>query len=410
MQYRIRKTEKKGKFSVNLPASKSVNNRLLILSALSNGKVVLNNLSQSDDSQIMFKLLNSKESTKNTGHAGTVMRFLTAFYSIQSGEILLTGSERMKNRPITELVNALKKIGAKIEYTEKEGFPPLKINGRKLDGGKIKIDSGISSQYISALMMIGSLLEKGLEIELIGNTISLSYIDLTIGLLQKVGIDASRQNKIIQIKKSTFKEIKMDVESDWSSASYWYSLVGLSDGIEIVLPGLIEESMQGDVEIRNIFSKLGVATSISAEGIVLTKIKQKENFLEYDFRNIPDMVQSFIPYCIAKNIRFQFSGCRTLRIKETDRILALSNEFKKFGVNLKYSEDGEHISWNGKSKADWSKSVVIDTYDDHRMALGLAPLCIMAKGLSINHPDVVSKSYPSYWDDLREIGFLIKEF
>ena len=409
MQYSIRKTEKKGQVRIILPASKSINNRLLVLSALSKGKIQLAKLSQSDDSQIMYSLLNSENKIKNAGHAGTVMRFLTAFYSICPGEILLTGSERMKSRPIAELVDALRIIGAKIEYTGKKGFPPLKIMGKELTGGKISIESGISSQYISALMMIGSSLKNGLEIELKGDTISSSYINLTLGLLKQTGIKAHREGKIIIINNSDFKNLKMEVEADWSSASYWFSIVGLKNELDILLPGLDQNSLQGDAEIRNIFSKLGVKSHFSNEGLTLSAIKQEINFFEYDFRDNPDMVQTFIPYCVAKDIPFSFSGCRSLRIKETDRILALANEFRKFEVELTFSEDGEYISWNGNSKPDWTKPVIIDTYDDHRMALGMAPLSIVTSEIIINEPDVVSKSYPGFWKDLKKAGFSISE-
>lgn len=409
MQYSIRNSEKNSRTRVVLPASKSINNRLLVLSALSKGKIKLSKLSDSDDSQIMNSLLKSENNTKDAGHAGTVMRFLCAYYSIQPGEILLTGSERMKNRPIEKLVDALRLIGANIEYVEKIGFPPLAIKGRKLAGGKIPIDSGISSQYISALMMIGSSLENGLEIKLKGDTISSSYIDLTLGLLKQTGIKAHRKDKIISIYKSEFKDMEMDVEADWSSASYWFSIVGLKKDLEILLPGLSEKSLQGDAEIRNIFSDLGVKSHFTKEGLVLSPINPEINSFEYDFRDSPDMVQTFIPYCIAKDIPFYFSGCRSLRIKETDRVLALATELGKFGVKLEYTKDGEFISWDGKSKPDWSKTVSIDTYDDHRMALGMAPLCILTGDLQINEPGVVSKSYPDFWKDMKKAGFSITE-
>ncbi|MCF8380327.1 MAG: 3-phosphoshikimate 1-carboxyvinyltransferase [Bacteroidales bacterium] len=409
MQYRIKNTKKTGRFTIILPASKSINNRLLVISALSKGKIQLNNISESDDSQIMNSVLNSENKVKDAGHAGTVMRFLTAYYAIQPGEIILTGSERMKSRPIEKLVDALRLIGAKIEYIEKIGFPPLAITGRELSGGKICIDSGISSQYISALMMIGSSLENGIEIKLKGDTISSSYIDLTLGLLKKAGVKAQRIDKTINIKKSEFNTLKMSVEADWSSASYWFSMVGLSEELEIVLPGLDELSLQGDAEIRHIFSDLGVQSVFTNEGLILTPGKQEINSFEYDFRDNPDMVQTFIPYCIAKDIPFYFSGCQSLRIKETDRVFALATELKKFGVNLHYSRDGENISWDGKSKPDWTKPIAIDTYDDHRMALGMAPLCIMTGELQINEPAVVSKSYPNFWKDMRKAGFSITE-
>ena len=379
------------------------------MSALSGGNISLKNVSESDDSRIMKNLLDSNDTIKNAGHAGTVMRFMTAYLSLQEGRYILTGTDRMKERPIGELVNALRELGADIEYVEKDGFPPLRITGRKLNGGSIKINSGISSQYISAMMMIGPFLKKGLEIILEGDTISSSYIDLTAGLMTRAGANVIRKGEIINIASGNFKMMEMEVEADWSSASYWFSIVGLSGIQEIILPKLSEQSLQGDSAIRKIFEKIGVGSEFIEEGLKVFPIPVKNNSLIFDFRNNPDMVQTIIPYCIAKNIVFSFSGCRSLRIKETDRVSALYRELNKFGVSIEFSDDGDQISWNGTSKPEWNREVTIETYHDHRMALGFAPLSLLTGQLVIRDPAVVSKSYPGFWVDLKKAGFRIEE-
>lgn len=407
MQYTIRNLHESSLQIINLPASKSINNRLLIMSELSGRKLQISNLSPSDDVVIMKNILNSKDKIKNAGHAGTVMRFMTAFLSVKPGNYILTGTERMKNRPILELVESLKKLGADIKYIEKKGFPPLEINGKILNGGTVEINSGISSQYISALLMIGPYLKNGLKLILTGDTISSSYINLTIGLMKMAGASVSRESNTILVENIPYAESQLEVEADWSSASYWFSIVGLSNNRTILMPGLNKSSLQGDSDIMGLFADLGVKSEFKQEGLHLSPIPMKKNYFQFDFRNNPDMVQTYVPYCIGKNIPFEFSGCRSLRIKETDRISALQKELAKFNVILKSTEDGNLISWDGKSKPDWNKNVTIETYDDHRMALGMAPLCIVSKELIINNPAVVSKSYPGFWEDLEKTGISV---
>lgn len=409
MRCRITEIPKQIETQIILPSSKSISNRLLIISALSNGQVSLKNLSDSDDTKTMIDLLNSSQKTKDTGHAGTTMRFLTAFYSIGDQEVILTGSERMKNRPIGELVERLRDLGADIQYLEKEGFPPLKITGKKLAGGVLSIDSGISSQYISAILMIAPKFENGLKLKLTGDTISSSYIDMTISLMLESGARVSKEKNIIAVEAIPYHSNEITIESDWSSASYWFMIAGLNPISNILLYGLKRKSYQGDAQITAMFDSLGVSSTFSDEGLLLEHSDVKMKEFRYDFRENPDMVQSFIPYCVARDIPFYFSGCRTLRIKETDRVSALHKELMKFGVEIGNSEDGDMIWWDGKTKPDWSRRVTIETYKDHRMALGFAPLSIKAGEIIIQDPNVVSKSYPKFWDDLSKAGFCIEK-
>ncbi len=377
------------------------------MSALSKGEIKIENVSSSDDTQTMIKLLESEEALKDAGHAGTTMRFLTAYYALRGDNVTLTGTERMKNRPVRILVEKLRELGANISYLEKDGFPPLKIDKSNLKGGEIEINSGVSSQYISALMMTGPYMKNGLKIKLSGDTISSSYIEMTANLMKGAGSNVEWKENIIEIEEKEYHSASFKVEPDWSSASYWFSIAGLHGNSQIILKDLQKESFQGDAVITSIFEKLGVRSEFSAQGLHLRQSLDYAHSFKFDFRNNPDMVQTVIPYCIARGIQFHFSGCRTLRIKETDRVLALYRELKKIGVELEFSEDGEYISWDGKSTPDWSVPVNIKTYNDHRMAMGFAPLAIKNSHLSIEDPKVVTKSYPSFWEDMRKAGFQI---
>ena len=409
MRLFIQKTPQSIRALPKLPSSKSISNRLLMISALSGNKISAINLSESDDTRTMIRLLQSKDKIKDAGHAGTTMRFLTAFYSIGNEEVILTGTERMKNRPIGKLVEALVELGASIDYLEKKGYPPLRIRGKRLEGKQIKIDSGISSQYISALLMTAPYLKGGLEIILEGETLSYSYIELTLSLMQEAGARVEKKNNIIRVKESPYVEKTITAEADWSSASYWFMIAGMHPDAEIMLKGLQKKSYQGDSHITAMFDNLGVRSGFSEEGLKLTGSEVSLKEFRYDFRNNPDMVQSFIPYCIAKSIPFYFSGCRSLRIKETDRVKALYNELLKFGVEISFSNDGDLLWWDGKTKPDWNRKVRIETYKDHRMALGMAPLSIKTNQLIIEDPEVVSKSYPGFWNDIEKAGFVINK-
>ncbi len=394
MQYIIRKTRQDIDIRIGLPSSKSISNRLLIMSALSKGGMLVDNLSDSDDSVIMNSLLHSSGVTKDAGNAGTVMRFLTAYYALVPGEVILTGSDRMKERPVGELVDKLRELGAIIEYTGKKGYPPLRITGGNMKGGQIEIDSGVSSQFISALMMIGPYLEGGLKIILTGDTISSSYINLTSGLMKRAGLHTIREKNLITVPEGSYKPGHYHCEPDWSAASYLFEVVSIAKKTKVFFPGLREDSLQGDARLTSIFRAFDVESAFTNEGLQINCCSGKARYFSFDFRENPDLVQTIIPVCIAHEIPFEATGTRTLRIKETDRISALATEMNKFGVELQFDDSGDWITWDGSSRPSWHKNMAINTYKDHRMAMGMAPLGILCEGLRINDPMVVSKSYP----------------
>lgn len=406
MQYKIY-PPKTVQTTIQLPASKSISNRVLIINALSYSAHDVQNLSESDDTQVMLKALHSNGTTFDIGPAGTAMRFLTAFLSKILGEWIITGSERMKNRPIKLLVDALHELGAKIEYMEKEGYPPLKIYGSALKGKTIELEGNVSSQYISALLMIGPCIENGLSIRLKNKVISRPYIEMTISLMQYFGARVTWEGDTIQINGDGYVPKEYFVESDWSASSYWYQIAALlPENANIQLPDLFEDSLQGDSAAKTIFEKLGV-TSTFGNGYQLTSEKSKIELFEYNFINQPDLAQTVVVACALNEIPFRFTGLQSLRIKETDRISALINELKKLGFVITAPEDGV-MEWKGE-KCTPDKTPVIDTYDDHRMAMAFAPAAIHFPGIIIDDPKVVSKSYPRYWSDLEKAGFTIEK-
>lgn len=408
MNYQLKASLEKIKASIQLPSSKSISNRVLILNALSYSPYTIQNLSESDDVKVMVKALNSDDTHFDIMAAGTAMRFLTAFLSKIIGEWTITGTERMKNRPIKLLVDALNSLGAHIEYMEKEGFPPLRIFGSSLQGGEITLSGGVSSQYISALLMIAPLMEKGLTLHLEDNIISRPYINLTLQLMRQFGVKSEWDGQTIRVTPQEYTPVHFTVESDWSAASYWYELVALSKGMEIELPGLYKNSLQGDSAVSGIFTQLGVETIFTGEGVVLRYNGECCDRLEYDFVNEPDLAQTFVVTCTLLNILFRFTGLQSLKIKETDRIKALQAELKKLGYLLKDTDDSI-LEWNGE-RCEAEASPVISTYEDHRMAMAFAPAAlVLQEGITIAHPEVVSKSYPHFWDDLKRIHFQITE-
>ena len=391
-----------------LPASKSISNRALIINALGNGAHQPENLSDCDDTQVMIRALQAKPGeTIDIMAAGTAMRFLTAYLSVTPGDRIITGTQRMKQRPIQVLVNALRELGANIEYVEKEGFPPLRIQGTTLTKNHISLPGNISSQYISALLMIAPYLEQGLTLTLTGKIISRPYINLTISLMKDFGAKVGWLNESeLRVEPQPYQSIPYLIESDWSAASYWYQIVALAKNGKILLPGLFQDSYQGDSKEIHIFDILGVNTSFDSKGVYLTKQELAIDQMDFDFSSQPDLAQTFVVTCALLNIPFRFTGLQTLKIKETDRIAALICEMKKLGYVLHEAEDsilywdGERCERNGEA---------IDTYEDHRMAMAFAPACLVLPDICINDPHVVSKSYPRYWDDLRAAGFTIEE-
>jgi 3-phosphoshikimate 1-carboxyvinyltransferase len=394
--------------SIQLPASKSISNRVLIINALCNNPYPLHNLSDSDDTHVLQTALFSNKNKFDIDHAGTAMRFLTAFLSKIVGEWEVTGSERMKQRPIGILVDALTQLGAKIKYLEKEGFPPLKIFGSHLKGKTLELDGSISSQYISALLMIAPTIENGLILKLKNNVTSRSYIELTLKLMARFGIKYKWEGNIITVPEQNYFPVEFTVEADWSGASYWYELLALAEKGEVFLKKLELDSLQGDAGIAHWFRQFGIHSAQKKDGVILSKTfsKRPEN-LALNFIENPDMAQTMACLCVAQKIPFHFSGLDTLKIKETDRITALINELSKFGAGLTEPIPGE-LSWDGNFDPSHKKNIpVIKTYHDHRMALAFAPMALAGSPLKIENPEVVTKSYPHYWKDLEKTGFKI---
>ena len=411
MQIQLTKTDSNIVGEVTLPASKSISNRVLIINALSYSAFPVKNLSDCDDSLVMNQVLESNSSHFDIGHAGTAMRFLTAYLSKIVGEWHLTGSERMQQRPISILVDALRKMGALIEYTGTEGFPPLKITGTALKGGIIELDGSISSQYISALLMIAPTVQGGLTLRLTNRITSRSYIEMTLDLMSKFGIRYQWNGNEIRMEAQNYKPISYSVEADWSGASYWYSLAALSGHCDLFLKGLSLKSLQGDAIQASWYEKyFGIRSRQDGDSVRLTK--EKEVFLKQlklNFLENPDIAQTFVVLAVGKKLPFHFSGLRTLKIKETDRIEALKKECAKLGVILTEPAEGE-LAWNGTlNKSLALDNPVISTYDDHRMAMAFAPVALFGKGVRIEDAMVVTKSYPSFYEDLQMVGFKVEE-
>lgn len=394
--------------TILLPSSKSISNRALIIHALGRGSYLPENLSDCDDTQVMIRALNAKAGeTIDIMAAGTAMRFLTAYLSVTPGERLITGTQRMQQRPIQVLVDALRALGADIEYASNEGYPPLRIKGKALTQSRITLPGNVSSQYISALLMIGPTLPNGLTLTLTGDIISKPYIQLTLQLMSDFGAKAEWVDEhTLTVSPQPYQSIPFYVESDWSAASYWYQIVALSKEATVTLPGLFSHSYQGDSQVARLFESLGVSTEYKDKQVTLRKSGKPVEQMGYNFINQPDLAQTFVVTCALLNIPFRFSGLQTLKIKETDRMAALIEEMGKLGFVLHESE-GSVLSWNGE-RCERSAEA-IDTYEDHRMAMAFAPACLVLPDININNPQVVSKSYPRYWDNLRQAGFTIKE-
>ena len=404
MNYLI-KAPVKLRTTVHLPASKSISNRVLLLNSLSLTPQEIHNLADCDDTHVMVHALQTQQSEIDIKAAGTAMRFLTAYLAGSRRHLTITGTERMRNRPIKILVDALNALGAHIEYVEKEGFPPLRINGRRLEGGDVWLDGNVSSQYISALLMVAPLMVNGLRLHLKGRIISKPYLQLTIRLMNEFGVDVLEEGNVFSVRPQSYIPVPFTVESDWSAASYWYEMVALSDDAEVTLTGLFVNSLQGDAHIRTLFSLLGVETVFTSNGIVLKRKERKCDIpFIYDFTDIPDMAQTFVVTCAMLDMPFCFSGLQSLKIKETDRLTALRTELSKLGFLLT-ERDGQMLQWDGE-RTVCTASPVIQTFDDHRMAMAFAPVAMRnVDGIRIADGEVVTKSYPYFWDDLLKAGF-----
>lgn len=397
--------------TIQLPTSKSISNRLLLLSALCGSQSRPSDLSDSDDTAVMLKALDSDLSHVDVGAAGTSMRFLTAYLATVSGRHEITGSARMLQRPIGLLVEALRELGAKVDYLGHEGFPPLAIEGGHIAGGHLTLPGNVSSQYISALMMIGPTLQGGLSITLEGEIISTPYILMTMRLMRLFGAEVSWSSGVIAVREGGYTYKQMSVEGDWSAASYWYAMVALQPGSSVQLLGLDEDSAQGDSAVVRIAEPLGVSTTYNNKGVLITSSGNLPKHFDYDFVNQPDLAQTFAVLCCLLGVPYKLSGLRSLRIKETDRLAALENELRKIGYVVRAHQEpngDETLVWDGTT-CHATEGKPIETYKDHRMAMAFAPAALRHKVVSIADPAVVSKSYPKFWDHLRSVGFSIEE-
>lgn len=393
---------------IAITGSKSESNRVLLLQALY-PNITIENLSNSDDSKVMQEALLTTSDLIDVHHAGTAMRFLTAYFSIQKGrDVVLTGSSRMKERPIKILVDALNQLGADISYLENEGFPPLKIKGKELIKNQVSLQANVSSQYISALLLIGSSLNKGIELNLKGKITSVPYIKMTLRLLEQFGIETNfSKNTIIVKPQKSINDCSIVIESDWSSASYYFSMVALSEiGTRITLTSYKKDSLQGDSCLVDIYKKFGVETTYETQTITLKKVfgLQADTEIELELSNAPDIAQTIAVTCFGLGLACSLTGLHTLKIKETDRLIALKTEIEKLGGLVQITDNSLQLAASRNIKGD----VSIDTYNDHRMAMAFAPLALKTN-INVNDANVVSKSYPTFWEDLKSIGMKVSE-
>jgi 3-phosphoshikimate 1-carboxyvinyltransferase len=384
---------------INVSGSKSESNRLLILQSLF-PNLSLKNLSNSDDTKYLAKALKSHDELVDISHAGTAMRFLTAYFSVKENrEVILTGSDRMQNRPISILVDALRSLGADISYDKKEGYPPLRIKGREISKGRVKIQGNVSSQYISALLLMAPGLKNGLEVELLGKVTSVPYIKMTLALLSDLGIAHTWEDHVIRIEpKGKIRDSVITVESDWSSASYFYSLVALSEDGKVTLSSYKKDSLQGDSSLVDIYKSFGVRTSFENDKITLEKETIKLVPLKLDLSDSPDLAQTIAVTCFGLGMACDLTGLHTLKIKETDRLVALQQELEKLGADISVTEKSLHL----KAGTTINKDILIKTYDDHRMAMAFAPLALKVP-IQIDDAEVVTKSYTDFWADFEAV-------
>ena len=381
---------------------------MLVLRELSGNKIELSNVSDCDDTFVMQRALNEPSAVTDIMAAGTSMRFLTALIATSQRSTIMTGTERMQHRPIHVLVDALRSLGADIDYVKEEGFPPLNVKGHRLQGGTVSLPGNVSSQYISALLMVAPTMEQGLTLQMTGEVISRPYINITLSLMRQFGItiDEPDSNTFV-VHPGEYTGGTCLIENDWSGASYWYEMLALAPEDEVLLEGLFADSLQGDSCIKTLFEPLGIKTTFTEEGALLTKQGVSIECYEEDLTKCPDLAQTMVATCCAMNIPFRFTGLQSLKIKETDRLLALRQELAKFGFNLEES-NASILSWDGK-KDNAPALPRIDTYEDHRMAMCMAPLCTLTSQLIINNAQVVSKSYPAFWDNLKAVGYSAEE-
>ncbi len=413
----LSKPDKILKGSIPLPASKSISNRLLMIRALCGKDFTINNLSKAEDTLLLQHLLEivlqgpgrKKVVELDTANAGTVMRFLTSFLSMIPGKWVLTGSERMKQRPIGVLADAMKHLGASIDFLAKPGYPPLLISGRELHGRELTIDAGVSSQFTTALLLVAPILPEGLILHLKGRPVSTPYAEMTTRLMQLFGAKVKQGKTRIHVKPGGYEPQEITVESDWSAAAFWYEAAVFAEEVDLELLGLRFESLQGDAILPVIYKNFGIKTEYTDRGIRLTKFHKKIDGFYFDFTDFPDIAQAVIATCAGIGIRGRFEGVHSLQIKETDRLRAMKNEIEKLGIVVTFSREGDLITALeiNPSKTTFSGRLTFETYGDHRTAMTLAPLAMKALSLNILNPDVVVKSYPRFWDHLSMVGFEI---
>lgn len=408
MNIKLQKSRLQKKSRIDITGSKSESNRLLLLQALY-PTIRIHNISNSDDATLMQKALHSDNETKDIHHAGTAMRFLTAYYATQKDQqVLLTGSSRMQERPIQILVEALRQLGASIQYTKNEGYPPLLIKGTQLSKKEVTLQANVSSQYISALLLIAPSLQKGITLTLEGKITSIPYIEMTLSLLNELGVKTSFKNNVITVVpyNAPVEEKEFTVESDWSSASYFYSLVALSEeGTTITLSSYKKESLQGDSCLAEIYTKFGVETIFEEKSITLTKTKEAtQEKITLDLKNAPDIAQTIAVTAFGLQLSCEMIGLHTLKIKETDRLVALKTELEKLGASVEITDVSLYLEKTNSIR----KNISISTYKDHRMAMAFAPLALRVP-IQIEKAEVVSKSYPDFWNDLQSIGVQMEE-
>ena len=427
MIYKISKPNKRLEGTIYLTSSKSESNRVLLVQALSTQRFRTTNLADSMDTQILAEILKNETAGEHgktlkkldvevnyyTGPGGTTIRFLTAFFACREGTRILSGTDRMNERPIKTLVDALVKLGAKITYLGTKGCPPIRIEGTKMKGGDIDMDAGVSSQFITALLLIAPSLENGLTIHLKGRIVSRSYIMMTLKVLEHFGIKFKWDGNIVSIPHQEYQGWDYNVEADWSSASYWYEMAAIAEEVDLKIKGLKRKSIQGDSVVADLFRFFGVSTEFIADGIKLSKTDYKPEAFGFDFADYPDIAQTAAVTASALKIPMQLNGLHTLRLKETDRIQALKDELKKIGVTAEESGDASlQISFPEQKQNNDTIShtdLEFKTYHDHRMAMAFAPLALVYPEIKIENPIVVKKSYPDFWNDMKMIGFEIKE-
>lgn len=407
MKYLLKRYNSRLNNEISLESSKSESNRALIINALACGeRKDIHNISNARDTQTMLRLLSEQIEIYDVKDAGTTMRFLTAYLSLKKNKCIITGTDRMKQRPIGPLANSLRKLGVVIDYVEKEGYPPLKISQLTSQlTNEISLPGNISSQYISALLMIAPCLPNGLTIELTTEIYSKPYIQMTLDLMKAFGVSSEWIEKKIRVDSQAYKPTSYTIEGDWSGASYWYSLVALSDDDSLKLLSVRNESKQGDREIASIMEKMGVQSHFEKDGVRITKTKNPNDEIDLDFRNCPDLAQTVMVTAAALGVTLKMTGLESLRIKETDRISAMQTELEKIGATL--IEEG--AKWTLIPSKKIPESVEIETYEDHRMAMAFASLCHVMDVI-IDDPFVVAKSYPSFWDELKHLGVVIEQY